>query len=97
MSINFAFKALSDPTRRFILELLLERVRTAGEIADHFRMTKPSISHHLNILKQAELVTDERQGQHIYYSLNNDVFQELTQWIIPFQQSKTERTGRNEI
>ncbi|OMF38271.1 transcriptional regulator [Paenibacillus sp. FSL H8-0548] len=97
MSISLAFKALSDPTRRFILELLLERVRTAGEIADHFQMTKPSISHHLNILKQAELVSDERQGQHIYYSLNHTIFQELMEWFVPFQHSRTGRIGRNEI
>ncbi|HTG72051.1 MAG TPA: autorepressor SdpR family transcription factor, partial [Candidatus Udaeobacter sp.] len=66
MSINLAFKALSDPTRRKILDLLRERDLTAGEIADHFQMTKPSISHHLSLLKQAGLVWDERQGQHIY-------------------------------
>lgn len=90
MSINQAFKALSDPTRRKILDLLRERDMTAGEIADQFQMTKPSISHHLNLLKQAELVWDERQGQHIYYSLNTTVFQELMKWIVSFQQSKQE-------
>lgn len=86
MSLDLTFKALSDPTRRKILELLRERELTAGEIADHFRMTKPSISHHLNLLKQAELVTDERQGQHIYYSLHSVVFQQVMNWIISFQQ-----------
>lgn len=85
MSINQAFKALSDPTRRTILDLLKERDLTAGEIADHFQMTKPSISHHLNLLKQAELVSDERKGQHIYYSLNTTVFQDLLKWIASFQ------------
>ncbi|WP_341282991.1 autorepressor SdpR family transcription factor [Paenibacillus sp. FSL H8-0537] len=83
--MNQAFKALSDPTRRTILDLLKERDLTAGEIADHFQMTKPSISHHLNLLKQAELVSDERKGQHIYYSLNTTVFQDLLKWIASFQ------------
>lgn len=90
MSINLAFKALSDPTRRKILDLLRDRDLTAGEIADHFQMTKPSISHHLSLLKQAELVWDERKGQHIYYSLNTTVFHDLMKWIVSFQQSKQE-------
>lgn len=90
MSINLAFKALSDPSRRKILDLLRERDLTAGEIADHFQMTKPSISHHLSLLKQADLVWDERQGQHIYYSLNTTVFQDLIKWIVTFQQTKSE-------
>ncbi|MOA18597.1 Transcriptional repressor SdpR [compost metagenome] len=90
MSINMAFKALSDPTRRKILDLLRERDLTAGEIADHFQMTKPSISHHLNLLKQAELVWDERNGQHITYSLNTTVFHDLMKWIVSFQQTKSE-------
>ncbi|WP_053376229.1 autorepressor SdpR family transcription factor [Paenibacillus sp. FJAT-27812] len=97
MSINLAFKALSDPTRRIILELLRERDLTAGEIADHFQMSKPSISHHLSLLKQAELVSDERKGQHIYYSLNSTVFQDLLKWFVSFQQSDTGGMKRNEI
>lgn len=60
-----AFKALADPTRRRILELLAQGDLTAGEIAAHFDMTKPSVSHHLNILKSAALITDERRGQNI--------------------------------
>ena len=74
---NLLFKALSDPTRRKILELLKEQDRTAGEIADFFSISKPSISHHLAQLKQADLVLDERQGQNIVYSLNTTVFQEF--------------------
>ena len=72
-----AFKALADPTRRRILELLAQGDLTAGEIAAQFDMTKPSVSHHLNILKAADLVSDERSGQNIVYSLNLTVFQEL--------------------
>ena len=63
------------------LELLAQGDLTAGEIAAHFDMTKPSVSHHLNILKGAELITDERRGQNIVYSLNLTVFQELMKWF----------------
>lgn len=80
--MNDAFKALSDPTRRTILQLLKDRDLSAGEIADHFNISKPSISHHLNILKQAKLVVDERQGQSIIYALNMTVMQEAMGWFL---------------
>lgn len=80
--MNESFKALSDPSRRQILKLLRERDMTAGEIADHFQMSKPSISHHLSSLKQAGLVLDERRGQHIVYSLNSTVVQEVLGWLL---------------
>jgi len=80
--LNDAFKALSDPTRRKILQLLKERDLSAGEIADQFNISKPSISHHLSILKQAKLVQDERQGQSIVYSLNLTVMQEALGWFL---------------
>jgi len=76
------FKALADPTRRAILRLLRERDMTAGEIAAHFPVTRASISHHLALLKQANLVVDERRGQHIVYSLNTTVFQEVLAWLM---------------
>jgi len=79
---NNIFKALSDPNRRKILQLLKERDMTAGEIADFFNISKPSISHHLNLLKQANLVIDERQGQSISYSLNTTVFQEVLSFFL---------------
>lgn len=82
--MNDAFKALSDPTRRRILELLLEKDMSAGEISDCFDMAKPSISHHLNVLKNAGLVLDERKGQNIIYSLNLTVFQGLVKWFFDF-------------
>ena len=81
---NNAFKALSDPTRRKILQMLKEKDLSAGEIADAFHISKPSISHHLSLLKQANLVMDERQGQNIYYSLNTTVFQELLGFFLNF-------------
>lgn len=79
--LNLPFKALADPTRRRIILLLKDRDLTAGEIAEQFDMTKPSISHHLNTLKQASLLSDERKGQNIYYSLNTTVFQEVVNWF----------------
>lgn len=81
---NHVFKALADPTRRKILELLREKDLTAGEIADQFHISKPSISHHLGLLKQANLVLDERNGQNIYYSLNTTVFQEILGFLLGF-------------
>ena len=75
------FKALADPTRRRILELLAQNELTAGEIAAQFDMTKPSVSHHLAILKSAGLVQDERRGQNIVYNVNMTVFQELMKWF----------------
>mgnify|MGYP001180694471 FL=1 len=79
-----AFKALADPTRRRILELLRSADLTAGELADHFDITKPSISHHLNTLKAAGLVDAEREGQSIVYSLNTSVLQDLMSWFYTF-------------
>ncbi|MFO7173397.1 MAG: autorepressor SdpR family transcription factor [Bacillota bacterium] len=82
--MNLTFKALADPTRREILRLLRDGDKTAGEIAEHFQISKPSISHHLSILKQAGLVVDLRQGQHIVYSLNTTVFEDLLGWVLGF-------------
>ena len=79
-----AFKARAAPTRRRILELLRSADLTAGELADHFDMTKPSISHHLNTLKAAGLVDAEREGQSIVYSLNTSVLQNLMSWFYTF-------------
>ena len=72
-----AWDALADPTRRQILKLLRAGDLNAGEIAAKFDMTKPSISHHLNILKGAELVRAERSGQNIVYSINTSVLEDL--------------------
>lgn len=79
---NETFKALSDKTRRQILRDLRDGEMSAGEIADHFDMTKPSISHHLSILKQADLISDRRQGQNIIYSLNTSVFEDVMGWFM---------------
>ena len=86
--MNALFKALNDPTRREILELLKKRDLTAGEIADQFNISKPSISHHLDLLKQAGLVESVKQGQYIYYSLNTTVMDEIVKWFVGFKTKK---------
>jgi len=86
--MNQLFKALNDPTRREILELLGKNDLSAGEIADQFNMSKPSISHHLDLLRQAGLVESVKQGQFIYYSLNTTVFDELLKWMLKFRNPK---------
>lgn len=76
------FKALDDDTRRKILELLRERDMNAGEIAEKFDMTKPSISHHLEILKNAELISSVKKGQFVVYTINTTLLDEVIEWII---------------
>lgn len=80
--MNHLFKALADPTRRGILDLLKKKDLTAGEIASHFNMTKSSISQHLNILKQGELVKNRKEGKYIFYSLNTTVVQDIMNWLM---------------
>lgn len=86
--MNSLFKALNDPTRRAILEMLKENDMTAGDIADAFEISKPSISHHLDLLKQAELVVSIKRGQFIHYSINTSVLEELMSWVIQMTKSK---------
>ncbi|RJE47599.1 MULTISPECIES: autorepressor SdpR family transcription factor [unclassified Dehalobacter] len=87
---NDTFKALADPTRREMIRFLKERDMTAGEIAEQFKISKPSISHHLNILKQAGLVTDERKGQTIVYALDTSVFEEVMRMMFDLFSRKDE-------
>ena len=82
--MNILFKALNDTTRRSILEMLKERDMTAGEIADQFNISKPSISHHLDLLKQANLVIAVKECQFIYYSINTTVMDEMLKWLMQF-------------
>ena len=86
--MNSVFKALNDPTRREILEMLHERDMTAGEIAEGFDMSFPSISHHLDLLKRAGLVNAEKEGQYVYYSLNTTVVDEIIKWMMQFKTGK---------
>ena len=80
--MNLLFKALNDDTRRQILEFLKEKDMTAGEIAEKFNISKPSISHHLDILKRADLVTSEKKGQFIEYAINTTILEDVLKWII---------------
>jgi ArsR family transcriptional regulator, arsenate/arsenite/antimonite-responsive transcriptional repressor len=86
--VNKVFRALNDPTRREILKLLKEKDMPAGEIADAFQISKPSISHHLDILSQAELVTSEKKGQFVIYSLSTTVLDDIMEWIITLKNEK---------
>ncbi|MCU4716442.1 autorepressor SdpR family transcription factor [Bacillus cereus] len=89
--MNGLFKALADPTRRKILDLLKKRDLTAGEIASHFNMSKPSISQHLNILKQSSLVKNRKEGKYIFYSLNTTVVQDILNWLIKIKSGEENR------
>jgi ArsR family transcriptional regulator len=82
MSSNEAFKALADPTRREIMGLLRRGEMTAGAIAEKFDMTKPSMSHHFTVLKEADLIISRREGQQIWYALNTTVVQDLMAWAM---------------
>ena len=81
MSLQATLKALSDPIRREILNLLKAGRLSAGEITDHFDVTAASISRHLSVLKEADLIRDARQGKFIYYDLNTSVLEETLLWI----------------
>ena len=81
MGFQETFRALSDPTRREILHLLRDGAKTAGEIGSHFDMTGATVSHHLSVLREAGLISDDRRGKYIYYELNLSVLDEITGWI----------------
>ena len=88
MSLQNTLKALSDPIRREILGMLKGGRLSAGEISDHFPVTAASISRHLSVLKDADLVRDAREGQHIYYELNTSVLEEMILWITTLKGEK---------
>ena len=81
MGLQNTLKALADPIRREILNLLKNGPLSAGEIVDHFSVTGASISRHLSVLKEADLIRDRREGQFIYYELNASVLEEIMLWI----------------
>lgn len=90
--VDRTFKALADPTRRRILALLRSGDRAAGDIADHFDMAWASVSHHLQVLKDAELVVSRRKGQFIIYSLNTTVVQDALQHLMDLSGAGTRET-----
>ena len=91
MSKNETFKALADPTRREILALLRAGEKTAGDLAERFYMTKPSMSHHFAVLKEADLITSRREGQQIWYGLNTTVVQDLMAWAMELIEEKNKK------
>ena len=88
MSFTNTFKALSHPVRREILDLLKMGKMSAGEIADQFELTGATISHHLNVLKQADLVVESREKNFIYYELNTSVLEDMMVWLADLKGSK---------
>ena len=81
MGLQTTLRALADPTRREILNLLKSGRQSAGELGSHFDMTAAAISRHLAVLKEADLVRDFREGKYIYYELNASVLEEILLWI----------------
>lgn len=88
MALQNTLQALADPTRREILKLLKHSHLSAGEISDHFSVSGAAISRHLSVLKEADLIRDEREGKFIYYELNASVLEELMLWISEFKGEK---------
>ena len=88
VSMQDTLQALADPTRREILKLLKHSRLSAGEISDHFSVSGAAISRHLSVLKEADLIRDEREGKFIYYELNASVLEELMLWISEFKGEK---------
>lgn len=81
MSMQLTLKALADPTRREIMNLLKGGKRSAGDIAEHFDITAAAVSRHLSVLKDADLITDTREGKFIFYELNTSVLEEIMLWL----------------
>jgi ArsR family transcriptional regulator len=86
-TLNTVFKAVADPTRREILRLLRKEEMSAGEVAAHFDMTKPTMSHHFSVLKEAGLITSRREGQTIWYSLDTTVLEDVLAWTMDMARS----------
>jgi ArsR family transcriptional regulator len=93
MPLDALFKALGDETRREILKMLAKKEMTAGEIANVFNQSWPTISHHLKILKEAGLINDEKKGLHIIYAINTTVFQEILLWVYENINKREEKNG----
>ena len=94
MSLQNTLKALADPIRREILNLLKGGRMSAGEIVDHFTVTGASISRHLSVLKDADLIRDTREGKFIYYELNVSVLEEIMLWITDLRGENEDDSGK---
>ena len=96
MSSNKTFRALADPTRREILSLLRQGEITAGALAEKFDMTKPAMSHHFSVLKDADLITSRREGQQIWYGLNTTVVQDFMTWAMHLVGDGKKKRGKRQ-
>lgn len=81
LSLQNTLRALADPTRREILNMLKEKTMSAGEISERFDMSFAAVSRHLSVLKEADLIRDERDGKFIFYTINTSVLEEIMLWI----------------
>ena len=81
MGLQKTLKALADPTRREILAMLKQGKRSAGDIAEQFDITAAAVSRHLSVLKEADLISDSRDGKYIFYELNASVLEEILLWV----------------
>lgn len=90
MTFETSFKALAEPVRRKILQLLKAGQMSAGEIASHFDMTQATISYHLNVLKKADLISEEKEKNYIYYSLNTSIIEEIMTWLVDLKGDQDE-------
>lgn len=90
MAFETSFKALADPVRRKILQLLKAGQMSAGEISSHFDMTQATISYHLNVLKKADLISEEKEKNYIYYSLNTSIIEEIMTWLVDLKGDQDE-------
>lgn len=90
MSFQQTFKALSDSTRRKILDILKSGAKTAGEIGAHFEMSGATISHHLSVLREAGLISDDKRGKFIYYELNMSVIDEIVGWAASLKEGTSD-------
>ncbi len=88
MGINETLKAISDPVRRDILQMLKEGKKSAGEIAEQFNLTGATVSYHLTKLRKADLIMEQKHKNFIYYELNTSVFEEVLAWIYAFGGNK---------
>ena len=96
MGMSETLKAISDPVRRNILEMLRKEKMTAGDIANKFNLTNSTVSYHLSYLKKADLVKEEKYKKYIYYKLNTSVFEEIMVWIYQFGKENMKGVNNDE-
>ena len=96
MGMSETLKAISDPVRRKIIEMLRKEKMTAGDIANKFNLTNSTVSYHLSYLKKADLIKEEKYKKYIYYKLNTSVFEEILVWIYQFGKDDEKGGNNNE-